>query len=198
MLLRNYYANLVGMSIPSGNITDVSSELSPRYARDMANVYFYMANPTTQSLQYLSTGNMRFVYGNLSSAYSTPSGYQNLPMPFIAFGKGTNEPTFNDYSVSTDYSSPVFIVNVFKNINTTYNENTKTYTTIANWTFTNKSTNNLEINEICLGVSNPHQSSTYRHMIYTRDLLTESFTLEAGESANFELTIKYTIPEPLQ
>lgn len=198
MLLRNYYANLVGMSIPTENITDVSSELSPRYARDMTNTYFYMTYPTTQSLQYLSTSNMRFVYGNLSSSYSTPSGYTNLPMPFIAFGKGTNEPTFNDYSVLTDYSSPVFIANVFKNISTTYNENTKTYTTIANWTFTNKSSNNLEINEICLGVSNPYQSGTYRHMIYTRDLLVESFTLEAGESANFELTIKYTIPEPLQ
>ena len=73
---------------------------------------------------------------------------------------------------------------------TTYNDNTKTYTNVRMFTITNDSSNILPVNEILIGT---------RGIAYIRELLGDnSFTIGAKESVKFELTIKYTVAEPLQ
>lgn len=178
LLLRNYYSSLTYECVGDSNVTeDVTPELSPRYSRKYDGDYAltgYRGNIFSSSTIY------SFGFGNLMNTQGVCC---------IGFGDNTAEVTFNDYVPTGKYQP---ITSTKKSNETTYDSNTKTYTTIVKFTLTNPSSNILNINEIMLG-----SASTY--VYYTRDLLGEnSFVLNANESVDFELTIKYTIAEPLQ
>lgn len=178
MLLRNYYSGLTYSAIGNTNITeDVTPELSPRYSRKYNGDYelvYYASEIFSSGTSYA------FSFGNNINKQGSCA---------IGFGDNTTEVTFNDYSPTGQYQP---ITSVLKSTKTTYNNNTKTYTKIAKFTLTNPYGTTLNINEIMLGSGNAL-------VYYTRDLLGEnSFVLNAKESVDFELTINYTIAEPLQ
>ena len=176
LILRNYYSSLTRSSIGDDNITeDVSRELSPRYSRNIAGNYVLeFFQPT-----FISSSN------TFSFGYGT---YNINTLSCIWFGKNTAPVTFNDYSAVGDYNVRLDAVQTSNN--TTYNDNTKTYTNVRMFTITNTSSNILPVNEILIGT---------KTIAYIRELLGEnSFTIGANESVKFELTIKYTVAEPLR
>ena len=179
MLLRNYYTGLTNAAIGNKNITeDVSQTLSPRYSRNIAGDYV-LAGFTSNFIS--SEYNFYFSYGATMNRDGVKA---------IGFGNNTTPPTFNDYIPTGNTATKLTAVK--KTDNTVYDDNTKTYTNTSNYTLTNNTENDLEINEIMLGSSG---TACY----YTRDLLGEnSFIIGANDSVNFEITIKYTIAEPLQ
>ena len=176
MLLRNYYSSLTRTSIGYTNITeDVSHELSPRYSRNISGNYvleFFQPSFISSENTFLFGYGARDVNG----------------LSCIWFGKNTAPVTFNDYAAVGDYRITLGAVETSNT--TTYNDNTKTYTNVRMFTITNTSSNILPVNEILIGTGT---------IAYIRELLGEnSFTIGAKESVKFELTIKYTIAEPLQ
>ena len=176
MLLRNYYSSLTYSAIGNNNVTeDVSHELSPRYSRNIAGTYVLEYFNGT----FISSDNtFLFAYGT----------YNITSKSCIWFGKNTAPVTFNDYAAVGDYSMQLTAVATSNT--TTYNDNTKTYTNVRMFTITNNSSNILPVNEILIGTTK---------IAYIRELLGEnSFTIGANESVKFELTIKYTVAEPLQ
>ena len=186
MLLRNYYTSLTRSSVGTSNVTeDVSKELSPRYSRTITGAYKTLPFiPEFISTEVIPA----FKYG----AWHTSSQTNRR---LIYFGNNTANVTFNDYAPTGEYVAE--IDSVRKTATTTYDENTKTYTSVETFTLTNNNNYNLPINEILLAVTPP--SGAYAQYAYVRELLGEnSFTLNSKESVNFELTIKYTIAEPLQ
>ena len=178
MLLRNYYSSLTYSAIGNTKVTeDVAIELSPWYSRRFNGNY--------SLADFISS----IFSSNASCAFSFGAGMYNEAPCCIGFGDNTAEVTFNDYSPTGTYTP---IRSVQKSTETTYDNSTKTYTRIVKFTLTNPSSNILNINEIMIGAG-----STL--VYYTRDLLGEnSFVINANESVDFELTIKYTIAEPLQ
>lgn len=178
LLLRNYYSALTFSSIGDNNVTeDVAQNLSPRYSRAITGAY-----QKSEFAPYFIKSNQtfRFVYGVTGGAG-----------PLIWFGKNTAPVTFEDYAPVGDY-----VVSLSSNktrSNTTYDDSTKTYTYVSEYTLTNNSSNELPVNEILIG------NGDSGFVAYIRELLGEnSFTIGANESVKFELTIKYTIAEPLQ
>ena len=178
MLLRNYYSSLTYSAIGNTNITeDVTPELSPRFSRTYNGNYVLM--------DFIPS----IFSSNTTCAFSFGANMNKNAQCCIGFGDNTTEVTFNDYSPTGKYTP---ISSVQKTSETTYDNNTKTYTRIVKFTLTNPSSNTLNINEIMIGAAG---TTVY----YTRDLLGEnSFVFNANESVDFELTIKYTIAEPLQ
>ena len=177
MLLRNYYSSLTYSAIGNTNITEeVTPELSPRYSRTNNGSYRLVSFPVNVTDTSRAFG---FSYGNtITGDYRT-----------IGLGNNETAVSFYDY---TPHGTATSIASTRKSFSTVYDENTKTYTITELYVITNTSSNDLIINEIMLGSGN-------NYMYITRDLLGEnSFTLNANESVNFEITIKYTIAEPLQ
>lgn len=183
LLLKNYYTSLTFSAIGNSNVTeDVSQEVSPRYSRLLDGSYAladfkpYVFSPS-YGMSYISYGKQ----------YSSTSGQRAL-----WFGSGTNPVTFNDYAPSTIQN--VNIIFTRSSYTVVYDETTKTYTSTEIYTLTNNTDLTLEITEILLGAP-----MGYYGIAYIRELLGEnSFTFNARESVKFELTIKYTIAEPLQ
>lgn len=188
LLLRNYYSSLTASAIGNTNVTeDVSPNLSARYSRRPNGEYYLAFFPTDLLNTY--TG-CNFYYGN----YIPSSNIR-----FVGFGNNTNQPTFEDYAPG-GLVKGTLSANRTSN-NTVYDANTKTYTLTETYTLTNNTDNIIEVNEILYGGSGYSISDSGRSAaIYvTRDLLNEnSFSIGAKESVKFELTIKYTIAEPLQ
>lgn len=185
LLLRNYYSSLTYSAIGKTNvIEDVSQELSPRYSRDVNGNY--VLSPFPQAVLN-SAFPCEFAYGSyFISAYR-----------FIGFGNNTNAVTFNDYG-PTSLVGKTPITAVRTSYNTTYDETSKTYTLVEIYTLTNRLSTPLEVNEILLG-GRGSIGNENGEIYITRDLLGDnSFTIGANESVKFELTIKYTIAEPLQ
>lgn len=183
LLLKNYYTSLTLSAVGNANVTeDVSQEVSPRYSR-LANGNYSLANfkPYVFSANYLP----EFIY--YGTVYSTASGQRA-----IWFGNGTAPVTFNDYAPTATLFQRLTFTRASYNV--VYDETTKTYTSTEIYTITNPSDANLKITEILLGAPEANYG-----IAYIRELLGEnSFTLGARESVKFELTIKYTIAEPLQ
>ena len=179
LLLRNYYSSLTSASIGSYHVTeDISPELSPRYSRTIKGTYVQ----AKFAPNFISTNeDFGFAYG------PTLTGANNI----IWFGKNTSPVTFNDYAPIGDYT--VDLTRSQTKCNATYNSDTKTYTIISEYTLTNHSDNDLPVNEILIG------RGADSGVAYIREVLGEnSFTIGAKESVKFEITIKYTIAEPLQ
>ena len=185
MLLRNYYSSLTYSAIGNSNvIEDVSQELSPRYSRTINGKYALVPFPRDVINSLYACD---FAYGPVNQSY-----YR-----FVGFGNNTNAVTFNDYA-PTSLVGGARITAVRSSYNTTYDETSKTYTTVELYTLTNQSSIPLEVNEILLGGKGEFRNEVGACYI-TRDLLGDnSFTIGANESVKFELTIKYTIAEPLQ
>ena len=186
MLLRNYYTSLTRSTVGTSNVNeDVSQELSPRYSRSITGAY----NTPPFIPDFINTSyEPSFNYGAWYSVTPTNSR-------LIYFGDNTANVTFNDYAPTGEHT--VEINSVRKSAITTYDENTKTYTSVETFTLTNNSKYDLPINEILLAISS--SSGGNAQYAYVRELLGgNSFTLNSKESVNFELTIKYTIAEPLQ
>lgn len=184
MLLRNYYTGLTNSAIGNYNVTeDVSPEISPRFSRNITGNYeradflpkvFNLDN--TSSICYGATSSS--IYGRQ-----------------IWFGNNTSPVTFYDYAPTGE--NPTVFSSTRTEATTTYDEATKTYTSVELYTITNGTTNTYPINEICLGGA--YSQTSGKRVIYLRELLGEnSFVLGPSESVKFELTIKYTIAEPLQ
>lgn len=185
MLLRNYYSSLTYSAIGKSNvIEDVSPELSPRYSRAINGNYILVPFPQAAiNSQYVCD----FAYGSVNQSY-----YR-----FVGFGNNTNAVTFNDYA-PTSLVGNTSIRTVRTSYKTTYDETSKTYTLVELYTLTNPLSTALEVNEILVGGRGSIGDETGACYI-TRDLLGDnSFTIGANESVKFELTIKYTIAEPLQ
>lgn len=186
MLLRNYYTSLTRSAVGTSHVTeDVTQEISPRYSRSIRGEYktpIFIPN-------FISTDETpSFKYGAWYTFSSTNTR-------LIYFGDNTANVTFNDYAPTGEHD--VEINAIRKSATTTYDKNTKIYTNVETFTLTNNSNYDLPINEILLAVSS--YSGEYAQYAYVRELLGEnSFTLNSKESINFELTIKYTIAEPLQ
>lgn len=188
MLLRNYYSSLTYSAIGNTNVTeDVARELSPRYSRLPTGTYALVAFPNALlNASYPAT----FFYGvstNISGARC------------IGFGSNETPTTFNDYApvVTSGLSMPLSSTRVSSEI--IYDDITKTYTLTELYTLTNTTNKNLVINEILLGGLGGIISTTSTQLYVTRDLLgNNSFTISGNESVKFELTVKYTIAEPLQ
>lgn len=178
MLLRNYYSTLTASTIGNTNVTeDVTHELSPRYSR-LATGSYAIKDFRPEFFKY---GAFVFTYGNM---------IYNGSAPCIGFGNNTANPTFNDYAPTGNVKTT--LNNVRAEYNTIYDDATKTYIFTGKYTLTNPTDNMLEINEIMLGYGD---IGCY----YTRDTLGDnSFTIGGKESVKFEITIKYTIAEPLQ
>ena len=177
MLLRNYYSSLTGSAIGDTKVTeDVSQNLSPRYSR---NIYGqYTIGSFTPS--FINSG----VGYSICYGAKIPSGAFS-----IWFGKNTAPVSFDDYAPVSNYTS-LQLTAVETSTNTIYDSNSKTYTTVKMYTITNPSDNELPVNEILIGND---------RTAYLREVLNEnSFIIGAKESVKFELTIKYTIAEPLQ
>ena len=188
MLLRNYYSSLTYSCIGDTNVTeDVSTDLSPRYSRIMDGNYRLVNFPSY--INDIHTA-CEFIYGTYYGGYPRR----------VWFGENTAEPTFNDYAPVSSVSY-VQLNATRTSYNTTYDENTKTYTTVEMYTLTNNSSHTLNINEILYGGAGRNQqdgSFNYSIPIVREVLGDNSFTLQARESVKFELTIKYTIAEPLR
>lgn len=185
LLLRNYYSSLTYSAIGKTNvIEDVSQELSPRYSRAINGNYALV--PFPQGILN-SLYPCDFAYGSYNQSYTRA----------IGFGNNTNGVTFNDYAPTSSVGNTA-ITAVRTNYNTTYDETTKTYTLVETYTLTNQLSTPLEVNEIFLGGKGDF-ASDLGFVYITRDLLGDnSFTIGDKESVKFELTIKYTIAEPLQ
>lgn len=178
MLLRNYYSTLTASTIGNTNVTeDVTQDLSPRYSRLVTGSYAIIDFRP----EFFRSGAFGFTYGNMIYSGSFPA---------IGFGNNTANPTFNDYTPTGNVNTA--LNSVRKEYKIIYDDATKTYTCTGKYTLTNPTDNVLEINEIMLGYGDIR-------CYYTRDTLGDnSFTMGAKESVDFELTIKYTIAEPLQ
>ena len=185
LLLRNYYSSLTYSAIGKDNvIEDVSQELSPRYSRTISGSYKLVPFPLgVLNSQYPCD----FAYGPYTQSYTRA----------IGFGNNTKEVTFNDYA-PTSLVENTRITAVRTNFKTTYDEATKTYTLVEIYTLSNQLSTPLEVNEIFLG-GRGEFGGDLGFVYITRDLLGDnSFTIGDKESVKFELTIKYTIAEPLQ
>lgn len=200
MLLRNYYSTLTYSSVGNLNVTeDVAQNLSPRYSRNIAGDYILNPIGNTYVGEVMPSNASRlptFDYG--ANNYTGGSGSSNYDRR-IWFGSNTSEPTFNDYAPVSEHT--VTLASTRTSYRTTYDEATHTYTSIEAYTLTNNSNYSLEVNEILIGAttSTDYYGVNKGSCAYTRDLLREnSFTIGAKESVKFELTIKYTIAEPLQ
>lgn len=200
MLLRNYYSTLTYSSVGSSNVTeDVAQNLSPRYSRNIDGDY--ILNPvgnTYVGVIMPSNANQMptFDFGAHNYTGTTSSsGYGRR----IWFGSNTTEPTFNDYAPVSEHI--VTLASTRTSYQTTYDQATHTYTSVEAYTLTNNSNYSLEVNEILIGATSTTDiyGTNRGSCAYTRDLLREnSFVIGAKESVKFELTIKYTIAEPLQ
>lgn len=176
LLLRNYYSSLTFSAIGDSNITEeVTPELSPRYSRTTNGSYGLVDFPST----FINTRTpFVFYYGSSLS----------LSVRTIGFGNNDTPVSFYDY---IPQGTATTLVSTRKSYSTIYDQNTKTYTITELYVITNTSSNDLIINEIMIGSGD--------NIYITRDLLGEnSFTLNGNESVNFEITIKYTIAEPLK
>lgn len=177
LILRNYYSSLTASAIGENQVTeDVSQNLSPRYSRNIFGQY----SPTGFSPSFTNSG---YVY---SFCYGTKIPTGSIT---IWFGKNTAPVTFDDYAPVSDYAG-FQLTAVQTSTNTIYDSNSKTYTNVRMYTITNPSDKELPVNEILIGSD---------RTAYLREVLNEnSFIIGANESVKFELTIKYTIAEPLQ
>lgn len=188
MLLRNYYSSLTYSAIGDSNVTeDVAHELSPRYSRLPSGSYALVAFPNALlNASYPAT----FFYGaspNISGARC------------IGFGSNETPPSFNDYAPSVSSGLTMQLNSTRVSSKIIYDDITKTYTLTELYTLTNTTKNNLVINEILLGGLGSIIGTTSIQLYVTRDLLgNNSFTISGNESVKFELTVKYTIAEPLQ
>lgn len=138
-----------------------------------------------------------FAYGRQTYNGGGISTGQNPSI--VWFGSGTNEPSFTDYAPTANFKASITKTN--KSLTRVYDANTKTFTVTSLYVLTNNSNNDLPINEILIGGAYgiENRPSTPNSCAFIREILKEnSFILEAGESVNFELSIKYTIAEPLQ
>ena len=200
MLLRDYYSSLTYSSIGNSNVTeDVAHDLSPRYSRSISGNY--ILNPLGNSYvgdilpsdigrePTFDYGAKDYVGGTSSSKYARR----------IWFGSNTTSPTFNDYAPTGEHI--VSLGSTRTSYQTSYDETTHTYTSVETFTLTNNSNYILEVNEILMGATTSidYSGNNRGSCAYTRDLLGEnSFSIGAKESVKFELTIKYTIAEPLK
>ena len=174
-------------AIGNTNVTeDVSYELSPRYSRLPNGSYALVAFPDALlNANYAPV----FYYGA-----GVTSGAR-----CIGFGSNETAPSFNDYAPSVSPTLARQLNSVRTSSKTVYDDMTKTYTLTETYTLTNPSSNDLLINEILLGGLGSIISTTSNQLFVTRDLLGDnSFTIAGNESVKFELTVKYTIAEPLQ
>lgn len=188
MLLRNYYSLMTYAAIAGTNEAEgVTEDLSPTYSRRTDGTYFRYSLPSF--IPFKENSSTKFFYGR--SVYQ-----QGSFLRIIWFGNNTTEPNFNDYAPQSDYNE--YIDSSRTSYNLTYDDVTKTYTSVELFTLINSSSNDLPINEIMIGFcygTDPRSTS----FAISRDILgNNSFVLEAGESVKFELTIKYTIAEPLR
>ena len=192
MLLKNYYTCSTATEVSTTDsliYNEESKELSPRFSKSIVGD-LHAVNKYAMPLRGIDF----FHYGKYNRSQNS-SGNGNAGSG-CWFGNSTIEPTFDDYTVSGDYSTP--LTKVYKGLEGSYDGSTKTYTVVASYTLTNPTSNQLVINEIALGFTPSYGSGVGSYLI-TRDLLgSEAFTIEANESVNFELTIKYTIAEPLR
>lgn len=200
MLLRNYYSSLTYSSIGNSNVTeDVANNLSPRYSRSISGNYilnpignYYAGIILPSDISRVPTfdyGANDYIGGTSSSDYKRR----------IWFGSNTTPPTFDDYAPTGEHK--VYLESTRTSYQTSYNKTTHTYTSVETFTLTNNSGYILEVNEILMGATSSidYSGSNRGSCAYTRDLLGEnSFSIGAKESVKFELTIKYTIAEPLQ
>ena len=200
MLLRNYYTALTANMFHFNSLIDGENEVtqSPRYSLNINGEYvqcslfgnLYAENFLNNYIDNFCYGRQTYTGGGTSSG-ENPS--------IVWFGSGTNEPTFTDFAPTANFIR--VIVKTNKSITRTYNPITKTYTVTSLYVLTNSGSDDMAINEILIGGAYgiERRPSTPNSCAFIRDVLGEnSFILEAGESVNFELTIKYTIAEPLQ
>lgn len=185
----------------NSRITDteegITPELSPSYSRLINGTYARKTLPsiTPFALSSLSgnDGYKSAIGYGANSIYSTST----TPDILIYLGKSNNEPTFGDYAPATDVN--VRLAYQFKKRSASYDTTTKTYTNTVEVTLTNNSENILEVNEILLAYATSSSNISSNAVCVSRDILGENaFTIGANESVGFELTIKYTIAEPLQ
>ena len=171
---------------------------SPRYSLNIKGEYvqcslfgnLYAANFLNGYIESFSYGRTAS-YGGGTSSGENPS--------LVWFGSGTNEPVFTDFAPTANFEQ--YITKTNKSITRTYDPVTKTYTVTSLYVLTNPGTKDMAINEILIGGAYgiEYRPSLPNCCAFIREVLGEnSFILEAKESVNFELTIKYTIAEPLQ
>lgn len=200
LLLKNYYTALTATMFRYYQLIDGENDitLSPRYSITIDGNYaqcslfgnLYAKNFLQDYIDYFAYGKQAYTGGGTSSG-ENPS--------IVWFGSGTNEPLFTDYAPTADIK--ISLTKTNKSISRRYDANTKTFIVTTLYVLTNNSSNNLPINEILIGGAYGIEvrPSTPNSCAFIREVLGEnSFVLEAGESVNFELTIKYTIAEPLQ
>ena len=188
MLLRNYYSSLTYSAIGNTDVTeDVSHDLSPRYSRLPHGSYSLVAFPNALlNAEYQAF----FYYGGVN----VTSGVR-----CVGFGSNETPPTFNDYAPSVSSGLTTRLTSVRTSSKTVYDDISKTYTFTEIYTLTNPTSNDLPINEILLGGLGSISTTASNQLFVTRDLLGDnSFTILGNESVKFELTVKYTIAEPLQ
>lgn len=200
LLLKNYYTALTATMFNFNALIDGENEVteSPRYSLNINGEYvqcslfgnLYAANFLNGYIDKFCYGRETY-YGGGTSPGNNPS--------IVWFGSGTNDPSFTDFAPTTNFKQSIIKTN--KSLRRTYDPITKTYTITSLYVLTNSGSNNMVINEILIGGAYgiENRPSSANCCAFIRDVLGEnSFVLEVGESVNFELTIKYTIAEPLQ
>lgn len=200
MLLKNYYTALTASFIGGSGLISGEEDTanSPRYSKNiLGNTVACQLLGNLYGATFTKNSPDDIYYGAIAPTGGGTSSYENPTC--IWFGKNTTEPSFTDFAPQADYK--VALGKTLTSSTLTYDANTKTYTRIYKYTLTNNSDYDLEINEILLGGSFglTNGKSSEGACAFTRDILGEnSFTILSKESVKFELTIKYTIAEPLQ
>ena len=192
MLLRNYYALDVARIINATNITEVVSEgkIAPSMSRAVNGNY---ARKEGASEYYKSIACPYAISNHFinNSDYGTGRG-----LLYLVLGIGDNAVNFDDYTLTlnTKWSGKYVSQTIV------YNENTSTYTAKAKYVITNTdSSNAITFKEFGFYMSGIYSDDTASGRLILRELLGENeFTLEPLESANFELTVNFTIPSILQ
>ena len=191
LLLKNYYTALTAQSVAvqGTQIEGETADNNPRISTAINGDKAYNVLLTNDTIGLFPK---YFFYGainNSSTGGNSGAGHH------CWFGSSTAEVKFSDYAPVSNIGN-YNLVGTKKSTTISYDETTKTYTMNGLYTITNNNNVELPINEICLGYTIAYLSNSF---IITRDLLGEnSFILGAKESVNFEITIKYTIAQPLQ
>ena len=192
MLLRNYYALDVARIINATNITEVVSEgkIAPSMSRTVNGNYARKEGAS----EYYKCIACPYVISNYfinSSDYGTGRG-----LVYLILGVGDNAVNFDDYTLTLNgkwsgkYVSQTIV----------YNEDTNTYTAKAKFVITNNNSSNaITFKEFGFYMSGTSSDDNNSGRLILRELLGENdFSLEPFESANFELTVNFTIPSVLQ
>lgn len=192
MLLKNYYTSLCAKDTSTTDAvmtgeTDINT--SPRFSTSLNG-----QKHAVPQYSFPFNGSFVFYYGNYNVSQSSSGNIDAGNKCW--FGNSNVAPSFEDYSVNAD--TTLKLTSTYKSVDTSYNESTKTYTRTWKYVLYNGSSNALDIKEIYLGFTPSYGNGVGSYLV-THDLLGENeFTIEAGESVNFELTILYTIAQALQ